>query len=157
MARLKKYAPQMVRFVVFANGALFLNRGYTLWSDNITNRFTMLEPVYNPEVWQECSGDDSHKCWSLLVPFYAMLWMGLGTIALLAAFTFGNYETACVALILATEHLAQAYFRLFVAPQEDYVPGKAQADSTSQGALGVVTLIMSIILFRVKKDKFKRR
>ena len=145
---LKQYAPLVARFIVFANGALFLNRGHTLWSDNATNQYSMLEPVYNDDIWQQCSGDDSHKCWSLLVPFYAMLWMGIGTISLLAAFSFGQYETACVTLVLATEHLAQAYFRLFVAPQDDYRPGKAQKDATLQAGVGVVTLLMAIILYK---------
>lgn len=130
----------VTQLALVLHGVLFFATGTQYLAGCLENSWQTLESLFQPDLVDACSKDS--QCWMALIPFYAVLFIALGLLSLMAALTGTFAHSTAVLLVCAFVHGAQAAIRLYL-PSTLYRAGAASRASTFQGSLAAMTVALA--------------
>jgi len=131
--------PPATRVALILHGLLLLATGVQYLVGCRENSWQSLDSLFEPTLVEACTGQS--QCWMALIPFYAVLFIALGLLSILAALTSPFAHSTCVLIVCAFVHAAQAALRQAL-PSSLYREGAAGRASAFQGVLAVTTLVV---------------
>lgn len=145
--------PSATRVALILHGLLLLGTGLQYLVGCKENSWQTLDSLFEPTLVEACSGES--QCWMALIPFYAVLFIALGLLSILAALTSPFVHSTCVLLVCAFVHAAQAALRQAL-PSILYREGAASRASAFQGVLAMATLALAFWSIFARKANEKK-